>query len=293
MIAAELTKALDGHRGGAGWMARCPAHEDRKPSLSISSGKDDRALVHCHAGRGQRDVIAILRQRGLWETTRKSWGRFGRKRNDRVSDEPDADALKRSEAGHKPQDPLRAIRDKCLDCSCYQVSEVRLCEAVKCPLLPFRAGKHPGGAKAKKPAKPSRIPSGKPSSRTRGLALPNSATPIGCRHDVPVPVSRATAALAPPQRRHQHPLHQRRRRSLCCARLRSGARKRRPPVRRCARRRRDRHHVFPLRHWPLRSRGGDLTQASGRRAGRRRALPLFPARQGELKCQRTKRKSFR
>jgi hypothetical protein len=47
------------------------------------------------------------------------------------------------EAGHKPQSPLRAIRDKCLDCSCYQVSEVRLCEAVKCPLWPFRAGKHP------------------------------------------------------------------------------------------------------------------------------------------------------
>ena len=47
------------------------------------------------------------------------------------------------EAGHKPQSPLRAIRDKCLDCSCYQASEVRLCEAVKCPLWPFRAGKHP------------------------------------------------------------------------------------------------------------------------------------------------------
>ena len=47
------------------------------------------------------------------------------------------------EAGHKPQSPLRAIRAKCLDCSCYQVSEVRLCEAVKCPLWPFRAGKHP------------------------------------------------------------------------------------------------------------------------------------------------------
>jgi hypothetical protein len=47
------------------------------------------------------------------------------------------------EAGHKPQSPLRAIRDKCLDCSCYQISEVRLCEAIKCPLWPFRAGKHP------------------------------------------------------------------------------------------------------------------------------------------------------
>ena len=79
-------------------MARCPAHEDRKPSLSISSGKDGKVLVRCHAGCDQRDVIAILRQRGLWETTRKSWGRFARKRKDRVPDEPDADALKRSEA---------------------------------------------------------------------------------------------------------------------------------------------------------------------------------------------------
>ena len=92
MIAAELAKALGGHRAGATWMARCPAHEDRKPSLSISSGKDGKVLVHCHAGCDQRDVIAILRQRGLWETTRKSWGRFARKRQDRVSDEPDADA---------------------------------------------------------------------------------------------------------------------------------------------------------------------------------------------------------
>ena len=47
------------------------------------------------------------------------------------------------EAGHNAQSPLRAIRAKCLDCSCYQASEVRLCEAIKCPLWPFRAGKHP------------------------------------------------------------------------------------------------------------------------------------------------------
>jgi hypothetical protein len=47
------------------------------------------------------------------------------------------------EAGHKPQSPLRAIRDKCLDWSCYQPSEIRLCEAIGCPLWPFRAGRHP------------------------------------------------------------------------------------------------------------------------------------------------------
>ena len=63
MIAAELAKALGGHRAGAGWMARCPAHEDRKPSLSISSGRDGKVLVRCHSGCDQRDVIAILRQR--------------------------------------------------------------------------------------------------------------------------------------------------------------------------------------------------------------------------------------
>jgi hypothetical protein len=47
------------------------------------------------------------------------------------------------EAGHAPMSPLKAIRAKCLDCSCYQVGEVRFCEAVNCPLWPFRAGRHP------------------------------------------------------------------------------------------------------------------------------------------------------
>ena len=97
MTAESIAKALGGHRAGASWMARCPAHEDRKPSLSISAGRDGKVLVRCHAGCDQRDVIAILRQRGLWETPRKSRGRFGRKRKDIVSDKPEADARKRSE----------------------------------------------------------------------------------------------------------------------------------------------------------------------------------------------------
>jgi hypothetical protein len=59
------------------------------------------------------------------------------------------------EAGHKPQSPLKAIRAKCLDCSCYQPSEVRRCEAVKCPLWPFRAGRHPWhGLREKTPSDP-------------------------------------------------------------------------------------------------------------------------------------------
>jgi len=37
-------------RVGAGWSCRCPAHDDRNPSLSIHAGDDGRALVHCHRG---------------------------------------------------------------------------------------------------------------------------------------------------------------------------------------------------------------------------------------------------
>ena len=42
---------LDGiRRSGSGWMGKCPAHEDRQASLSVTVGDDGRALVYCHAG---------------------------------------------------------------------------------------------------------------------------------------------------------------------------------------------------------------------------------------------------
>jgi predicted DNA-binding transcriptional regulator AlpA len=34
----------------SGWLARCPAHNDRSPSLSISEGDDGHLLLHCHKG---------------------------------------------------------------------------------------------------------------------------------------------------------------------------------------------------------------------------------------------------
>lgn len=39
--------------------------------------------------------------------------------------------------------PLKAIRAKCLDCCFGKANEVKLCEAVNCPLHPFRFGKNP------------------------------------------------------------------------------------------------------------------------------------------------------
>lgn len=43
----------------------------------------------------------------------------------------------------KNKSPLVAIRDKCLDCCCYDKNEVKLCTAKNCPLWEFRLGKNP------------------------------------------------------------------------------------------------------------------------------------------------------
>lgn len=39
--------------------------------------------------------------------------------------------------------PMKAIRAKCLDCSCGSAQEVRLCPVKDCPLYPYRFGKNP------------------------------------------------------------------------------------------------------------------------------------------------------
>jgi hypothetical protein len=66
MTADSIIRGLEARRSGSAWMAKCPAHEDSNPSLSIreASGK---VLLHCHAGCTQRDVVEALKARGLWE----------------------------------------------------------------------------------------------------------------------------------------------------------------------------------------------------------------------------------
>jgi len=55
-----LSKLPDVKRNGNGWMARCPAHDDGRASLSVAVGDDGRALVHCHAGCTTEAVVAAL-----------------------------------------------------------------------------------------------------------------------------------------------------------------------------------------------------------------------------------------
>lgn len=65
MNAETVARELGGERAGQNWVACCPAHDDRRPSLSISD-VNGKVLVHCHAGCDQRDVIAALKDRSLW-----------------------------------------------------------------------------------------------------------------------------------------------------------------------------------------------------------------------------------
>ena len=66
MRAESIAEALGGRKAGGGWMARCPAHDDCTPSLSIRTADNGKVLIRCHAGCDQNRVIAALRARGLW-----------------------------------------------------------------------------------------------------------------------------------------------------------------------------------------------------------------------------------
>ena len=66
VTAEVMAQALGGRRAGSAWMARCPAHDDRVPSLAIDERSDGTVLVCCHAGCSQHAVINALTARGLW-----------------------------------------------------------------------------------------------------------------------------------------------------------------------------------------------------------------------------------
>ena len=61
--ADKLLERLDGVKrtGADRFMARCPAHADRKGSLSLRALDDGRVLVHCFAGCGVSDIVSALK----------------------------------------------------------------------------------------------------------------------------------------------------------------------------------------------------------------------------------------
>ena len=70
MAAEVLLGRLDGVRktGDGRWLARCPGHDDRGPSLSIRELGDGRVLIHDFAGCKTLEILSAvgLRLRDLF-----------------------------------------------------------------------------------------------------------------------------------------------------------------------------------------------------------------------------------
>lgn len=62
--AQEATQRLGGKWLGSYGLANCPAHNDKRPSLSIQPGHTA-VLFHCFAGCSQDAVLHAIRQRGI------------------------------------------------------------------------------------------------------------------------------------------------------------------------------------------------------------------------------------
>ena len=57
LLISRLDKVKN--NGTGKYMACCPAHDDKSPSLSVKQA-DDRVLIHCFAGCGAMDVLEAV-----------------------------------------------------------------------------------------------------------------------------------------------------------------------------------------------------------------------------------------
>ncbi len=60
MLDALNTVGSVPQKSGSGWSCRCPAHDDKHPSLSIGIGEEGRVLLNCHAGCETKAIMTSL-----------------------------------------------------------------------------------------------------------------------------------------------------------------------------------------------------------------------------------------
>lgn len=80
MTLPEFLGQLDGVKGnGCQYSAKCPAHDDRHNSLSISCGTDGRILLNCHAGCEPKQIVDAmgLKMMDLYQTEKPKRNRCG------------------------------------------------------------------------------------------------------------------------------------------------------------------------------------------------------------------------
>ena len=61
-------------KSGNGWSTRCPVHDDRTASLSITECEDGKVLLKCHAGCDTEGVLSAI---GLTWADLFCWGALG------------------------------------------------------------------------------------------------------------------------------------------------------------------------------------------------------------------------
>ncbi len=74
----EILESLHARRSGSGWIARCPAHDDKAPSLSLKITETGRLLAYCHAGctfDEIRQALGLTGERFTSSENRKSSNR--------------------------------------------------------------------------------------------------------------------------------------------------------------------------------------------------------------------------
>jgi len=63
---SDLIQSLGAKKSGSGYMALCPCHNDKNPSLSLAE-KNGKVLFKCMAGCSQEILIEEFKSRGLWD----------------------------------------------------------------------------------------------------------------------------------------------------------------------------------------------------------------------------------
>lgn len=59
-VTAILSRLAGVKKTPKGWLAKCPAHQDRSPSLFVSLRNDESIGVYCFAGCQTHDVVAAI-----------------------------------------------------------------------------------------------------------------------------------------------------------------------------------------------------------------------------------------
>jgi len=81
-----LSILTDAKPSSNGWTAKCPAHDDKTPSLSIKENPDGSVLLYCHGGCETEDVCGAMgiRTADLFPSSFKTAGQVPRKENPRT-----------------------------------------------------------------------------------------------------------------------------------------------------------------------------------------------------------------